>query len=66
MELDYTYWQADDGWYVGYLDRYPEHPTQGKSLAELEEMLADVYAIRLEEEKRLAARHLKGRLRVAA
>jgi predicted RNase H-like HicB family nuclease len=54
MELDYTYWEADDGLLVGYLNDYPGHLTQGHNLAELEEMLADVYQIRQEEEKRLA------------
>jgi hypothetical protein len=42
MELDYTYWQGE-GWLVGYLNDYPAHKTQGKNIAELEEMLLDVY-----------------------
>jgi hypothetical protein len=54
MEVAYTYWQTDDGWFVGYLNAYSSHLTQGHQLAELEEMLADVYEIRQEEEKRLA------------
>ena len=54
MEAAYTYWEADDGWLVGYLNSYPDQLTQGRDLAELEEMLADVYQIRQEEEKRLA------------
>ena len=54
MEVAYTYWEADDGLFVGYLNNYPDHLTQGHDLAELEEMLADVYQIRQEEEKRLA------------
>jgi predicted RNase H-like HicB family nuclease len=41
MELSYTYWQEKDGWYLGYLNDYPDHWTQGKTLAELEEMLRD-------------------------
>jgi hypothetical protein len=53
-EVAYTYWEADDGWFVGYLNDYPDHLTQGHDLAELEEMLADVYQIRQDEEKRLA------------
>ena len=51
MDVAYTYWEADDGWFVGYLNEYPEHLTQGHDLAELEEMLADVYQIRQDEEK---------------
>ena len=54
MEIAYTYWEADDGWLVGYLNSYPNHLTQGHDISELEEMLADVYQIRQEEDKRLA------------
>ena len=41
MELDYTYWKSKDGWFVGYLNIWPEHLTQGHDLAELEEMLTE-------------------------
>ena len=64
MEVAYTYWEADDGLFVGYLDSYPDHLTQGHDLAELEEMLADVYQIRQEEEKRLAQKRKSGILRL--
>jgi hypothetical protein len=64
MELPYTYWECDDGWIVGYLDIYPEHLTQGHDLTELEEMLADLYQIRKEEDKRLAQRRKNGILRL--
>ncbi|GHT52654.1 hypothetical protein FACS189476_11280 [Spirochaetia bacterium] len=64
MELEYTYWEADDGWFVGYLNDYPDHLTQGHDLAELEEMLADVYQIRQEEEKRLAQKRKSGILKL--
>ncbi|GMO43260.1 MAG: hypothetical protein Ta2B_23770 [Termitinemataceae bacterium] len=43
MELQYTYWKDKDGYYVGYFDDFPEHPTQGNSLDELEIMLKDIY-----------------------
>jgi predicted RNase H-like HicB family nuclease len=43
MELNYTYWQEKDGWYLGFLDEYPEYWTQGKDINELEEMLIDIY-----------------------
>jgi predicted RNase H-like HicB family nuclease len=66
MEVAYTYWQTDNGWFVGYLDAYPGHLTQGHDLAELEEMLADVYEIRQEEEKRLAQNRKSGILRLKA
>ena len=38
MELAYTYWR-DGEFYVGYLDMWPDHSTQGYSLEELEEAL---------------------------
>ncbi|MDR1869620.1 MAG: type II toxin-antitoxin system HicB family antitoxin [Treponema sp.] len=43
MELEYTYWKSKDGWFVGYLNIWPEHLTQGKDVSELEEMLRDLY-----------------------
>ena len=64
MEMAYTYWEGESGWLVGYLDSYPEHLTQGHDIAELEEMLADVYQIRQEEEKRLAQKMKSGILKL--
>jgi len=64
MEMEYTYWEADDGWLVGYLNAYPEHLTQGHDITELEEMLTDIYQIRQEEEKRLAQKRKSGVLRI--
>jgi predicted RNase H-like HicB family nuclease len=49
MELEYTYWKAKDGWFVGYLNIWPNHLTQGKDIAELEEMLIDLYGFYKEE-----------------
>ena len=66
MEIAYTYWEADDGWLVGFLNAYPDHLTQGRDLGELEEMLADLYQIRQEEEKRLAGKRKGGVLRIKA
>jgi predicted RNase H-like HicB family nuclease len=43
MELGYTYFEADDGFFVGWFDDFPEDVTQGKTLDELEEMLSDMY-----------------------
>ena len=42
MELSYTYYE-EDGWFIGYFDDFPDHLTQGKTLEELEKMLADLY-----------------------
>ena len=39
MNIPYTYWKTDDGWFVGYWTDYPDHWTQGRDLAELEAML---------------------------
>ena len=51
MELAYTYWEGKSGWLVGYINDYPEQWTQGKDLAELEEMLLDLYENYQEELK---------------
>ncbi len=64
MDITYTFWEADDGWIVGYLNDFPEHLTQGQNIEELETMLADVYKIRKEEEKRLAQKRKTGTLRI--
>jgi len=64
MEIAYTYWEAGDGWLVGYLNDYPDHLTQGHDLAELEEMLTDLYQIRQEEEKRLSQKRKSGILQI--
>jgi predicted RNase H-like HicB family nuclease len=65
MELEYTYWQEIDGWYLGYLNDYPEHWTQGKDIAELEEMLTDLYKLQQEEEPKAIPSRKIGKLIVA-
>ena len=50
MKLQYTYWQEKDGWFLGYLNDYPNHWTQGKTIEELEEMLMDLYELEQEEQ----------------
>ena len=42
MELKYTY-EIDGNFFVGYLDDYPEHPTQGETLEDFEANLYDIY-----------------------
>ena len=44
MELSYTYWEAKEGGYIGYLNQYPDYWTQGDNIPELERMLASLYA----------------------
>jgi predicted RNase H-like HicB family nuclease len=53
MELQYTYWQEKDGWFLGYLNDYPNRRTQGKNIEELEEMLADLYELEQDEDLRV-------------
>ena len=65
MELDYTYWKSKDGWFVGYLNIWPAHLTQGQDLAELEEMLADLYEF-YKEEQEMTIERKAGKLRVTA
>ena len=38
----FTYWH-DEGVWLGYLDQYPDYMTQGTSLEDLKEHLADLY-----------------------
>ncbi|MCL1817461.1 MAG: hypothetical protein FWG35_00930 [Spirochaetaceae bacterium] len=42
MELQYSWWMEDD-FYLGYLDEYPQYPTQGESLTDLENGLKEIY-----------------------
>ncbi|GHV31997.1 hypothetical protein AGMMS4952_21620 [Spirochaetia bacterium] len=66
MELQYTYWQEKDGWYLGYLNDWPDHWTQGKDIPELEEMLMDLYEIQQEEDPREIPARKIGKLKVTA
>jgi hypothetical protein len=43
MELDYTYFEADEGGYIGYFTDFPQHVTEGETIEELGEMLLDMY-----------------------
>lgn len=42
QKLTFTYWQ-DGLWFLGYMDEFPEHWTQGPSLGKLKKMLASLY-----------------------
>jgi hypothetical protein len=63
LELQYTYWR-DGKFFVGFLNDYPDDPTQGLSLAELEDALAEIYEVALEEKKHLAAIRKTGKIKV--
>lgn len=43
MKKQFTYWKEPDGTYLGYLNEYPDHWTQGKSLDDLKEHLLDLH-----------------------
>ena len=44
MELAYTY-EKGDNYLIGYLDDYPEYPTQGRDIQDLEEHLKEIYQL---------------------
>ena len=58
-----TFWKELDGCYLGYLNNYPDHWTQGEDLVDLKEQLRDLFqmfkaeevpGIRKEEEMEVA------------
>jgi predicted RNase H-like HicB family nuclease len=67
MELEYTYWKSKDGWFIGHLNIWPEHLTQGRDLPELEEMLADLFEFYKEEQEYQGENEKKvGRFKITA
>jgi hypothetical protein len=62
MDLKYTYWQ-DGGFYLGYMDDYPQYKTQGEDVADLEKSLAEIYG--WIQDGTLAVKEHKGILRIA-
>ncbi|MDR1839685.1 MAG: type II toxin-antitoxin system HicB family antitoxin [Treponema sp.] len=64
-QTEYTYWQSKDGWFIGYLNIWPEHLTQGRNLKELEEMLADLYEFYKEENETIIEKKT-GKLKITA
>jgi predicted RNase H-like HicB family nuclease len=65
-ELEYTYWKGKGKWYLGYLNIWPEHMTQGKDIKELEEMLLDLYEIYTKEQEEAKVHKQIGLLKVVA
>lgn len=43
MRAKFTFWTEKDGRYLGYLNDYPDHWTQGDDLDDLKEQLKDLY-----------------------
>ena len=63
MKAKVTYWLESDGKYLGYLNDYPDHWTQGEDLEDLKKHLRDLFelfgredipGIRKEEELEIA------------
>jgi len=46
----FTYWKESDGKYLGYLNEYPDHWTQGDDLSDLKDHLRDLYELFASEE----------------
>ena len=42
-KISFTYWRESDGKYLGYLNEYPDHWTQGNDLSDLKDHLADLH-----------------------
>lgn len=38
----FTYWQGEDGMFIGFPEEFPDYWTQGESLEELRENIADL------------------------
>jgi predicted RNase H-like HicB family nuclease len=43
MTTKFTYWRVEDGRFLGYLNDYPDHWTQGDSFQDLKDHLRDLY-----------------------
>jgi predicted RNase H-like HicB family nuclease len=43
MKTKFTYWTEEDGRFLGFLNDYPDHWTQGDSLDDLKEHLRDLH-----------------------
>jgi hypothetical protein len=46
MKARFTYWTESGGRYLGYLNDYPDHWTQGESLDDLQAHLKDLFKTR--------------------
>ena len=41
----FTFWKEPDGKFLGFLNDFPDHWTQGEDLSDLKEHLRDLYAL---------------------
>jgi len=44
VKLNYSYFAANEGGYIGFFDNYPDWWTEGDTLEELEDMLLSSYS----------------------
>ncbi|SDX48073.1 hypothetical protein SAMN05421644_10496 [Allochromatium warmingii] len=49
-KMNFTYWKTSDETYLGYLNEYPDHWTQGNDLSDLKDHLADLCELFSSEE----------------
>ena len=42
MKVRFTFWQETDGKFLGYLNEFPDHWTQGETLEDLKAHLRDL------------------------
>jgi len=49
MKAQITYWQEKDGKFLGFLNDYQDHWTQGETLEDLREHLRDLHRMFTEE-----------------
>ena len=45
VKVMFTYWKEEDGMYLGYLNEFPDHWTQGESLEDLKAHLRDLQEV---------------------
>jgi predicted RNase H-like HicB family nuclease len=43
VNAKFTYWKEADGRFLGYLNAYPDHWTQGEDLEDLKDHLRDLF-----------------------
>lgn len=43
MTVKFTFWRESDGTFLGYLNDFPDHWTQGESIEDLKEHLKDLH-----------------------
>jgi hypothetical protein len=53
----------EDDFYLGYIDEYPQYPTQGENLTDLENGLKEIYG--WIQDGKLKLKEQKGMLKIA-